>query len=108
MNLIDLEKKCKIIIELREKRNKIQQEINKNVKEVLTIMNNEKKKNMKVGKYSLEIKKMIRRRFDFDLLDNLQKKGIIPENAMKKEEYERLLITTSKKIKLVDGKFVFE
>jgi len=51
---------------------------------------------------------MIRRKFDFKFLDDLQTRGVIPIDKMSKTEYERVLITASKNIKLVDGKFVYE
>lgn len=108
MTLIDLEKSSKKIIDLRTKKQKIQQEINAEVLAVLTYMNNNNKKNIKIGDYSIEVVKMIRRNFDFKFLDELQVKGIIPKDKMSKVEYERVLITTAKKIKLIDGKFVYE
>jgi hypothetical protein len=108
MTLIDLEKRCKKIVDLRAKKQKIQQDINKEVLEVLTYMNDNNKKNIKIGDYSIEVVKMIRRNFDFKFLDDLQNRGIIPIEKMNKVEYQRVLIATAKNIKLIDGKFVYE
>lgn len=108
MDIIALEKKCQKIIDLRTKRLALQEEINKSVQEVLDYMHTQNKRTLKIGKYSLEIGKRIRREFDFEFLDKLQSQGIIPIVAMNKKEYERLLITSSKNIKLVGNKFVVE
>lgn len=108
MDIISLEKKCQKIVELRTKRLVLQDEINKSVKEVIDYMNSQDKKNLKVGHYSLELKKRVRRNFDFDFLDKLQSQGFLPESAMSKEEFVRLLITSSKNMKLVNGRFVYD
>jgi hypothetical protein len=108
MDLIDLEKKCQKIVELRTKRLALQTEINKNVAEVLEYMNSNNKKMLKVNKYSVEIVKRIRRKFDFDFLDKLQLQGFLPQTAMSKSEYFRLLIMSSENIKLVGNKFVIQ
>jgi len=108
MDRLDLEKKCKRIVDLRTQRLRIQEDINKEVADVLAHMKLIDKKNIKVGEYSIEISKRLRREFDFAFLDELQRKGLLPLTAMKKSEFDRLLITTSKKMKLVDGKFVYE
>jgi hypothetical protein len=106
MDYVGAEEKCKKISELRKKRFVVQQEINKIVAEVTEYVKNENKSRMKIGEYSLEIAKRIRRDFDFKFLDELQARGIIPESKMKKSYFERLLITSAQSIKLVGNKFV--
>lgn len=106
MDRLDVEKKAKEIIRLRTERKKLQTKINSLVSEITDYMTTEKKRIMKAGSYSLEIATRIRRDFDFDALDRLQAKGLIPEKTMKKYTYERLLITTGKDMKLEGNKFV--
>jgi hypothetical protein len=108
MDYVALEKKCQKIVELRTKRLALQEEINKSVGEVLEYMNSQGKRNMKVGKFSLEVAKRVRREFDFDALDKMQSQGLLPNAVMSKKEYQRLLITSSKNMKLVNGKFVYD
>lgn len=106
MDIVEVETKCKKISQLRKQRHALQQEINKIVGEVSDYIKKENKIRMKVGTYSLEIVKRIRRDFDFKFLDELQQKGIIPEAKMKKSYFERLLITSAQSLKLVGNKFV--
>jgi len=108
MDIIDVEKKCQKIIELRTKRLAIQQEINKYVAEVLAFMHERDKRTLKIGKYTVEISKRTKRKFDFDFLDKLQAQGILPQSAMSKEDYDRLLIVSSANIQLVGNKFMIK
>jgi 1,2-phenylacetyl-CoA epoxidase catalytic subunit len=106
MDIIDVENKCKEISELRKRRYALQQDINKLVSQVTEFMKKDNKNRLKVGTYSIELAKRIRRDFDFKFLDELQEKGLLPESKMKKSHYERLLITSAQTLKLVGNKFV--
>lgn len=106
MNVIELEKMAKKVIELRYKRSKMQDEINKLVTQITEHMNSQNKRILKAGRYSLEIANRIRRDFDFDALDRLQAQGLIKPEVMKKYTYQRLLITSGSEMKLEGNKFV--
>jgi len=110
----DIEKKAREIIKFRYERLVLQEKINALVQELMVELNSREKNRLKIGKYSFEIVNRIRRNIDFDLLDNMVMKGIIPEKAFKKIPYKRLIISSSaqdvsgKKMVLKGNKFVME
>jgi len=108
MDLTDVENTCKKIVELRTKRLALQEEINKNVADVLAYMNSMGKRTLKVGKFSVEIATRVRRNFDFDYLDRLQADGLIPITAMSKSEYQRLMVMSGANMRIENGRFVYD
>lgn len=106
MNKIELEKEIADIYVLRGKKSAIARQIKEKVDKVVGHMKNMGKRTLKTPNYSVEIMTRIRRDMDFDKLDRLQEKGLIPKEAMQKSEYERLVISTHQNMKLVDGKWV--
>ena len=103
---MDIEKASKSIVELRTQRKRLQDKINILVDKVSKYMKDNNKRILKAGSYSIELAPRLRREFDFDALDRLQKKGIITHDMMKTHTYERLLITSSHTIGLADGKWI--
>ena len=108
MNVLELEKTAKKILELRFRKNKMQDEINVLVKGITEHLKSQNKRIAKAGSYSLEVATRIRRDFDFEALDKLQAEGYIKQEIMKKYTYERLLITSGSDMKLEGNKFVRE
>lgn len=108
MNVIEIEKTAKKILELRYKRKKLQDDINLLVNDIMKEMKSQNARILKAGSYSLEIVSRTRRDFDFDALDKLQAQGLIKPEVMKKWKYDRLLITSGTEIKLEGNKFVRE
>ena len=106
MNKIELEKEIADIYTLRGKKSAIARQIKEKVDKVFAQMKSVGKKTLKTSNYSVEIMTRIRRDMDFDQLDKLQEKGLIPKEVMQKSEYERLVISTHQNMELVDGKWV--
>lgn len=113
MEITELEKKARKIIELRYKRSKLQKEINELVNEIIRYMDKQEKQKMKFSKYSFELVKRIKREINFNLIDKCITDGLIPESAFKKTFYRRLLITSSveqlnNKLILKGNKFIVD
>lgn len=106
MDYSKLEAKCKRIVELRQKRNVLQTEINSLTKEVTAELESQNNNRLKMGDLTIELVKKIRRDLDFNFLDELQAKGLLPVTKMSKSYYTRLLITTADSIQLVGNKFI--
>lgn len=105
---LEVEKTINEIFALRKQKNDIAKEIKERVDKILFHMKDINKRALKTPDYSVERITRIRRNMDFDGLDDLVDKGIIPKQYILKAEYERLLISTHKKMKLVKGKWVQE
>ena len=108
MNKLDIEKTIKEIHTLRSQKNDLAKHIKEKVDNILSHMRNVNKRALRTPDYSVERITRIRRNMDFEGLDTLLDQGIIPKQYIIKAEYERLLISTHKNMKLVKGKWVTE
>jgi len=108
MDKLEIEKTIKEIYALRNQKNDLAKQIKVKVDNILSHMRNVNKRALKTSDYSVERITRIRRNMDFDGLDELLDKGLIPKQYIIKAEYERLLISTHMDMKLVKGKWVMK
>ncbi len=106
MDYIDTEKKAKKLHELRKEMRELTKEINALTKEVKDYLKSENKSTMLFDNVSVALLIKKNRRVDYDSIEGLIKKGVLPENTITYRESETLKTASQKDVELKNNKWV--
>lgn len=109
MDLDDLEKKCKQLVETRKAKEALIDKENKIRDAIKQYMIENNKKQIKLPNYSVELKPRTFQIVDRERLSALIRQGVVPSDLMRAgEKTFSLLVTARAQIELIGNRFVIK
>ena len=109
MDLVKLEKDVAEYLKAKQNKNKIELKVTQLRKKIVKVLQNNKKRQIKLNDYSVELKVRKTRQFNREKIFDMVLHGQLPKDILLQEtETVQLFVNSSKDIELVGNKFIIK